>query len=106
MIEITTVDLEIVKNILDKYLLNVGCEVEVRAFGSRVNHHPKKYSDLDLVVVSKEKIPLKTLFAIKEELAESQLLFRVDLLDWNRISDEFRRVVEKNYEVIWSLCSR
>ena len=38
---------------------------------------------------------------LKEAFQESELPFRVDLLDWNAISDEFRIVIEKSgYEVI------
>jgi len=31
----------------------------------------------------------------------SDLPFRVDILDWNAISPEFKKVIEQGYEVIY-----
>lgn len=96
MIEISAHDLEIVKNILQRYVP----DCEIRIFGSRLNKSPKKYADLDIAIFGKEKIPRKTLFDLQDEFEESDLPFRVDLLDWNRISKEFQGVIEKHYEVL------
>jgi hypothetical protein len=58
------------------------------------------YSDLDLVVVGREKTNRKTLHCLEEAFAESDLPFRVDVLDWHRISDSFRQVIGETYGVI------
>ncbi|EKD27295.1 MAG: DNA polymerase beta protein [uncultured bacterium] len=48
-----------------------------------------------------EKIPCKILYALKEEFEESNIPFRIDIIDWHTISPEFRSVIEKSgYEVI------
>ena len=86
-------DLKLVKSILNKHLL----DCEVWAFGSRVNGTARSYSDFDLVIVGEGKVPLNTIFALKEEFQESDLNFRVDVLDWNRISDSFRKIIKENY---------
>jgi type I restriction enzyme S subunit len=75
-------------------------DYEVRAFGSRVSWTAKEHSDLDLVVRGKRRLTLKKLAAIKEAFEESELPIRVDVLDWHGISESFRKVIERNCEVI------
>ncbi|MCK5014176.1 MAG: restriction endonuclease subunit S [Candidatus Omnitrophica bacterium] len=96
MIDVSLFQSEIIMKILQKYVS--GCEV--RAFGSRVTWTAKDYSDLDIAIVGKEKLSGDILFSIKEAFQESDLPFRVDVLDWHSISKEFRAVIEKKYEVI------
>lgn len=96
MIDVLPHYLEIVLKILQKHVP----ECEVRAFGSRITRTVKPYSDLDLAVVGKEKLANKTLYALKDDFEESDLPFRVDVLDWCSISKEFREVIEKNFLVI------
>lgn len=75
-------------------------ECEVRAFGSRVNWAAKGYSDLDLAVVGSGKLSDDTLRHLKEAFEESDLPFRVDVLDWYATSPSFQKVIEKQYEVV------
>lgn len=88
--------LRMVKDILKQ--LAPGCEV--RAFGSRAAGTAKRHSDLDLAVVGKQRMALKTMHRLEEAFEESDLPFRVDVLDWNAISPDFRDIIEKQYEVI------
>ncbi len=96
MIDVSPHQLEIIQKILRQHVP----DCEVRAFGSRVTWTAKDYSDLDLVIVGKEKLPQKIIFALKEDFVESELSFRVDILDWNEISPEFKKNIEKRYEII------
>ncbi|MBI2981065.1 MAG: nucleotidyltransferase domain-containing protein [Deltaproteobacteria bacterium] len=73
---------------------------EVRVFGSRVTGTAKPHSDLDLAVVADHPLDLKTLSRLHEAFEESDLPIRVDLIEWNRVSGEFREVIEKNHEII------
>ena len=75
-------------------------DCEVRAFGSRITETTKPYSDLDLILVGRTALNADRFRHLKEAFEESDLPFRVDLLDWNRISPSFRTVIEKQYEVI------
>jgi type I restriction enzyme S subunit len=75
-------------------------ECEVRAFGSRVAGTTKKYSDLDLAVVGRRKLDSDTLRLLREAFEESDLPFRVDVIDWAATTKSFRKVIEKKYEVI------
>lgn len=78
-------------------------QCEVRAFGSRVSWTAKGYSDLDLAVVASGRLDNDRLRHLQEAFEESDLPFRVDVLDWHAISQEFQRVIEKRYEVIFGL---
>jgi len=75
-------------------------ECEVRAFGSRVSGMTKSYSDLDLVVVGSGKLADDTLRHLREAFEESDLPFRVDVLDWHDISPSFQKVIDKKYEMV------
>ena len=63
---------------------------EVRMSGSRARGTPKPYSDLDLVIMGDSPVPMVTLGQLREALADSDLPWRVDLVDWATTSPEFR----------------
>ena len=96
MIDLSAEQLETVKRILT--VLDSGCEV--RAYGSRVTGDARKYSDLDLVIKAETPLDQNVLFGLKDAFETSDLPFRVDVLDWNRISDEFKNRILENYTVI------
>lgn len=96
MPDIARQHLETIKRILVEY---VG-DCEVRAFGSRVGGTAKEYSDLDIVIVGTGKIKRKVKMLLREAFEESDLPFRVDVVDYNAISDSFKAVIENNYEII------
>jgi type I restriction enzyme S subunit len=96
MIDVSPEQLQTIKDILEHHV--PGCEV--RAFGSRFTWTAKDYSDLDLAIVGTEKLPFKDISALKTAFEESDLPYRVDVLDWHAISLEFQQVIEQGYEVI------
>ena len=96
MIDVSPAQLETTLKILQ----NRVPDCEVRAFGSRVRGTAKSYSDLDLVIVGSSALPDRMLADLIEDFQESDLSFRVDVIDWNTTSREFRQVIEKKYEVI------
>jgi len=66
---------------------------EVLAFGSRATWTAKDYSDLDLAIMGEEPLSLHASSALDETLVESDLPFRVDIVDWARTDDSFRRII-------------
>ena len=74
--------------------------VTVWAFGSRVAGTPKPHSDLDLALLAKGAVPWSRLARLEEELAESDLPFRVDIVDLARASEAFRKIIEEQHEAI------
>lgn len=96
MIDVDQKFLIVIKNILKKHISGY----EVRAFGSRVTGKAKKYSDLDLVVMSEKIIDKKILYNLEEEFAESDLPFRVEILDWQALNKDFRKIINEKYEIL------
>ena len=89
-------DLDTVKTILRAHVPGH----EVWAFGSRARRCAKRYSDLDLVIVGLQPLSLDVLAALNEAFADSDLPWKVDVVDWARIGEVFRRIVERDKVVL------
>ena len=89
-------ELTLIREILRTYVP----ECEVRAFGSRVRGVVHESSDLDLVVMTAAPLDILRLADLREAFSESDLPFRVDVLDWAETSEGFRRIIEQVNEVI------
>lgn len=101
MVDVPPIDIrpdlwKIVSDILRKHVPRY----EVWAFGSRVKGRAKRYSDLDLAVITDERLPRGISAALEDELSESDLPFRVDVLDWAATAPAFRRIIEKDRVVV------
>ena len=94
-IDINPRDKEILFSLLDRYLP----QVPVWAHGSRVTGGAKPWSDLDLVVFNGAKYKYQ-LSLLKEELEESNLPFRVDILEWDSLPDNFKTNIMASHAVI------
>ncbi|OGR38339.1 MAG: hypothetical protein A2051_12930 [Desulfovibrionales bacterium GWA2_65_9] len=73
---------------------------EVWAFGSRARMTAKPYSDLDLAVLGPAPLTLSELAALAEAFQESDLPFKVDVLDFASTAEGFRRVIEAERVVL------
>lgn len=73
-------------------------DAEVLAYGSRVNGTSHDGSDLDLVArnPADPSKPLTGVGALQHAFSESNLPILVDLLDWARIPDGFRREIDRS----------
>ena len=80
---------EIVKAVLQQHIPGY----EVWAFGSRVKHTAKPYSDLDLAVITESPLALETMAALREAFSESDLPWKVDILDWATASEVFNKII-------------
>ncbi len=69
----------------------------VWAFGSRAGGQPKPYSDLDLAVLGEAALSLSEHANLADAFSESDLPYKVDIVDWHLISDDFRRIVQANH---------
>ena len=61
------------------------------AFGSRVKGTSKKFSDLDLCFI--EKIPDSEQNRLEADFEESDLPYKVDLLDWYQCDEAFQHLI-------------
>lgn len=94
MLDVRPEELRTLKAILSVHLPGV----DVWAFGSRAGGKPKPHSDLDLALITDRPIPLGKLAMLEDDLADSDLPFRVDLVDWSRASESFRAVIRRRHE--------
>jgi predicted nucleotidyltransferase len=68
---------------------------EVWAFGSRVHgRHLKPFSDLDLAIVDETRLSPEVRANLQSAFAESDLRFRVDIVELIDADDDFRRQIE------------
>ena len=98
MIDIKPGELEIVRAILARRVP----DREVRAFGSRVAGPAKKFSDLDLAIMGETPLAPSVLADLEEDFRESDLPFKVDLVDWASTQEHFRRIIERDFVVVQS----
>lgn len=82
--------LEFIKNTVYKYLPKE--EYEVFVYGSRADGTAQKWSDIDIGIMGKERVPSKKLVLIKDAVEESNIPYLVDIADFTRVADKFRRV--------------
>ncbi|MBY0417409.1 MAG: nucleotidyltransferase domain-containing protein [Pararheinheimera sp.] len=90
-LDISSEHLAIVQHILRQQL--PSCEVW--AFGSRVKGTAKPFSDLDLVIMSQQPLSLDLIASLHEAFSESDLPWKVDIVDWSTTSPQFRAVIEQ-----------
>jgi uncharacterized protein len=62
-------------------------------FGSRATGRARLYSDLDLAIDAGRRLTLDETARLSEALSDSDLPYRVDLIDWQGIDDRWRRTI-------------
>ncbi|MBI5503433.1 MAG: nucleotidyltransferase domain-containing protein [Deltaproteobacteria bacterium] len=88
--------LALVREILRKHVPHH----EVWAFGSRTRAAAKPYSDLDLAVLSDQPLDFAVSGAMAEDFSDSDLPWKVDIVDWATTSEAFRRIIERDKVVV------
>ena len=86
---------------VEKLLQTHVPDVEVWAYGSRVNGTHHEGSDLDLVLRARglREIPILQLGNLRKGLDESNIPIIVDVHDWVTLPDSFRAEIEREYVV-------
>ena len=77
-------------------------DCEVRVFGSRVTGRAKKFSDLDLAIVSTAALSSRRMALLANAFEESNLPFKVDILDLAAAGPNIQTSVAQNSEVMLS----
>lgn len=85
-----------VQDILQKHVP----QYEVWAFGSRAKWTAKDHSDLDLCIKTDKPLDFKTLALMEEDFSESDLPWKVDVVDWATTSESFRKIIERDKVVV------
>lgn len=92
LLDVKPAYLLVVKQILRRHVP----EREVRVFGSRVTGKAKTFSDLDLAIMGDTPIMPQQWTALVDAFDESELPFKVDLVDWATTSGPFRAIIERD----------
>ncbi|MGI9228357.1 MAG: restriction endonuclease subunit S [Gammaproteobacteria bacterium] len=69
---------------------------DVLAFGSRAKWTAREYSDLDLVIKGNTPLPLNIKSELSYAFTESNLPFKVDVVDWATSSPSFREIISRD----------
>lgn len=91
-IDVAPKDLATVLGILHEHVP----DRDVLAFGSRVSGTAKRFSDLDLAILGEEPVPSRALAALNDAFDESNLPFKVDVVEWASTSAAFRSVIRRS----------
>ncbi len=87
---------DIVQGILQKHVP----QYEVWAFGSRAKWSAKQYSDLDLAIITDKPLSLDISASLSDDFSESDLPYKVDIVDWATTSESFRKIIERDKVVV------
>ena len=88
-IDIRPADLDTIRRILGQHVP----DLEVRAFGSRVAWNARETSDLDLALMTDEPLSIDRTAKLRAAFTDSDLPFRVDIVDWATASESFRKQI-------------
>ncbi len=87
-----------IKNIIFNNIKNR--DVEVILYGSRARGNAYRTSDFDIALMSEKKIQISLIRKIKEELEESTIPYKVDIVDVNTVDAALKTKIKKD-GVIW-----
>lgn len=91
-IDIRSNDLKIVQQILADTL---PTNAKVWVFGSRATWKTKRSSDLDLVIDAGRALTRNENSALADAFDESDLPYKVDVVDMHNVSDTFKAIIER-----------
>jgi predicted nucleotidyltransferase len=90
-IDLSQAELAIVQTILRAHLPPT---TRAFVFGSRATATARRYSDLDLALEGENPLGLGVLGDVAEALSESDLPYRVDVVDLRSVDSAFRALIE------------
>lgn len=73
--------------------------ISVFLFGSRAKGNHARHADVDIGFISEDKIDTRLLRKISDDLEESRVPFHVDLVDFSKVHDRFKKAAMKG--IVW-----
>jgi type I restriction enzyme, S subunit len=98
LLDIGDKEWHIVKAILQQHVP----DREVWAFGSRAKWTAKEFSDLDLAILGDKSLTLGESAALTDAFADSDLPWKVDVVDWVTTSPSFRKIIKRDKVLVQS----
>lgn len=87
-----------ISGIVAKYL-NLK-DYKIFFFGSRVTGENSERADIDIAIRGPQAVPLATMAKIEEEIDNLPTLYKIDVVDFQTVSPEFRQVASQKIEMI------
>ena len=87
-----------IKEIVGRHL-NIE-EYKIFFFGSRVIGKGSDRSDIDLGIEGTKEVPAVAFMKIKEDLEHLPILYKIDVVDFRNLSDDFYGVAKEKIEKI------
>ncbi len=75
------------------------CNCKVFLFGSRATKDNHRFSDMDIGVIPGEGFIHRVLYDLKDKLADSVVPFKVDLVNFSQVTNDFKKEALKN--IVW-----
>ena len=88
---------EMILEVLAKYFDE---DVGIFLFGSRALNKQKTFSDFDIGLIGDRALDFRKMEEAKEELVNTNLPFKVDLVDFYDIDDNFKSIATKEI-IVW-----
>ena len=85
--------LEVIKETVRKHLPEDDYRIFV--YGSRAAGNAQKWSDIDIGIRGEKEVPVRKLALIAEELEQSKIPYKVDVVDFSKTSAEFKKLALK-----------
>ncbi|MCX7120510.1 MAG: nucleotidyltransferase domain-containing protein [Gammaproteobacteria bacterium] len=96
MINLEKKSLHLLNSILKKFIPH--CSVWL--FGSRTTDNIKPHSDIDLAIITQTPLDINIMTELTIALSDSDLPYKVDLIDWSSIDADFKKIIQKKHEII------
>ncbi len=87
-----------IKNIIGKYL-DIS-QHKIFFFGSRVAGKGNERSDVDVGIEGTDEISWEIMSKIKEDIENLPTLYKIDIVDFKKVSSDFYKVAMQDIEII------
>lgn len=84
------------KEVLSQNLHDISYRAFI--FGSQANKTELKRSDIDVGILASTPVPFTKLTKINNAIDELPMLYKIDLVDFNSVDENFKAVALKNVE--------
>jgi uncharacterized protein len=71
-------------------------EYSIRLFGSFATNRARPGSDVDIAIIGRGPIPAGKWQMLEDDLSESEFPKAVDLIDYHRVSPEFKKIIDRD----------
>lgn len=85
-----------IRKAIDELIKALSSESDVFLFGSRASDKLKRTSDWDIGFYQETPIALYELLALKQRIRECAWPYRVDVVDFSKVTGEFKKLASKN----------